>query len=314
MRHLLSKVRRTTRRLLGRRDPLILMYHRVANAPVDPWRLAVEPRNFEGHMAVLASSRSVVPLDWLVNQVMAGRRPSGAVAITFDDGYLDVLSTAKPILDKYDVPATVFFTTGAFGSLSGFWWDRLANSVVSVPVLPEVMTLSFVPGGAFSTRGRDVDKVHRALWRQISAMPQVDRELAISEVSDALGSSAKSTAAVMSQQDVRALVCSGRITPGAHTVTHPSLPDLDEDGQRDEMLRSREAMETLMGERVGRFAYPFGRFNSTSERLMRELDFDYAVTTDFGSLDSPRQRYRLPRLGMENWSAEQLEVKLRYRL
>ena len=32
---------------------LILIYHRVAEDPIDPWRLCVSPENFARHMEVL---------------------------------------------------------------------------------------------------------------------------------------------------------------------------------------------------------------------------------------------------------------------
>ena len=40
------------RRLRGRKDPIILMYHRVADVAVDPWELAVAPTRFAEQMGV----------------------------------------------------------------------------------------------------------------------------------------------------------------------------------------------------------------------------------------------------------------------
>ena len=44
-----------------------------------------------------------------------------AVVVTFDDGYVDVLETAYPLLARYEIPATVFVVSGCLGKR--FWWD-----------------------------------------------------------------------------------------------------------------------------------------------------------------------------------------------
>jgi peptidoglycan/xylan/chitin deacetylase (PgdA/CDA1 family) len=37
------------------------------------------------------------------------------IAVTFDDGYLNVIKNAVPILQEFDIPATIFVTTGKLG-------------------------------------------------------------------------------------------------------------------------------------------------------------------------------------------------------
>jgi peptidoglycan/xylan/chitin deacetylase (PgdA/CDA1 family) len=88
----------------------ILMYHRVANLPAYD-QLTVSPSRFERQMRQLAEGHQVVSLAEGLQALAAGplRRP--LVAVTFDDGYLDNLSEAAPILAYHGIPATVFVTT-----------------------------------------------------------------------------------------------------------------------------------------------------------------------------------------------------------
>src|SRR5262245_44463727 len=109
------------RRLGPRGRPVILMYHRVARVPCDPWGLAVSPERFAEQIDVLVGRRRVIALGALAGALARGDAPRDAAAVTFDDGYADVLTEAVPVLERYGCPATVFLTTGAIGRDGEFW-------------------------------------------------------------------------------------------------------------------------------------------------------------------------------------------------
>src|SRR3954468_4865073 len=105
---------------------LILIYHRVAEDPIDPWRLCVTPENFARQMEVLRNRGfKTVHVSELADCVHAHRLPRKTVAVSFDDGYRDNLDAARPILEKYEMPAAHFATAGYIGSDEPFWWDLL---------------------------------------------------------------------------------------------------------------------------------------------------------------------------------------------
>jgi peptidoglycan/xylan/chitin deacetylase (PgdA/CDA1 family) len=92
---------------------VILMYHSISDAD---YFSAVLSHTFESQMKYLAERKfPVISLAELVRRLEAGEQLGGAVAITFDDGYLDNLTTAYPVLKKYGFQATVFVETGKIG-------------------------------------------------------------------------------------------------------------------------------------------------------------------------------------------------------
>src|SRR5262249_42280820 len=92
---------------------LILMYHRIAELQFDPWGLAVSPRHFAEHLEVLRKHGQPRPLTQAVKALQRQEEVEGRpLVITFDDGYADNLYNAAPLLDRYDVPATLFLATG----------------------------------------------------------------------------------------------------------------------------------------------------------------------------------------------------------
>ena len=66
-------------------------------------------------------------MDRLVAGLRGGGLTGREVAITFDDGYRDNLTSAKPILERAEAPATVFITMDRLGAAREFWWDELAH-------------------------------------------------------------------------------------------------------------------------------------------------------------------------------------------
>src|SRR5262249_46816836 len=64
--------------------PVILMYHRIADEPVDPWGLSVPPSLFEEQLVVLCRTRMPMGLEDFTRQLKAGTLPANAVSLTFD--------------------------------------------------------------------------------------------------------------------------------------------------------------------------------------------------------------------------------------
>lgn len=110
---------------LFRRRALILIYHSVSEWPSDPHLLCVTPQHFAEHLQALRKNYHPVSLRELVHAIREDRIPNRAIAVTFDDGYADNLYATKPLLEHYNIPATVFVTAGYIGYQGKFRWDEL---------------------------------------------------------------------------------------------------------------------------------------------------------------------------------------------
>jgi peptidoglycan/xylan/chitin deacetylase (PgdA/CDA1 family) len=92
---------------------IILAYHSISEGRPP---LRVPPPLFEWQVSWLESNAHVMPLEEVV-VALANRSalPDRAVALTFDDGFLDFYSSAAPLLRKARMPATVFLPTDYCG-------------------------------------------------------------------------------------------------------------------------------------------------------------------------------------------------------
>ena len=105
------------------------MYHAVGAAGEPASRFAVPLRRFGWQMAWLHwGGYRVLSLDRLLRYLDdGGRPPRRTVVITFDDGFVDTLTLAAPVLARFGFPATVFVVTGEVGSVAQWTPDPALN-------------------------------------------------------------------------------------------------------------------------------------------------------------------------------------------
>jgi peptidoglycan/xylan/chitin deacetylase (PgdA/CDA1 family) len=165
----------------------ILMYHgiRECTGCAHPYyEPHTTPRAFEAQMKYLQRSgyRTLNPGEAL-QALVAGRVPSKAVAITFDDGYRDFYTSAFPILASYGLLATLYVVSGFAEN------PRLAPAGERYLSWAEILQLhaNAIHIGSHS--------VTHAYLRQQSP-DQIDRELLVSKqsIEDVLGCAIESFA------------------------------------------------------------------------------------------------------------------------
>jgi len=100
----------------------IVAFHRVNNQiPGEP--LTCTPAKFRAFCVFLRQHFRVIPLSEQIAGCRAGSDMGGTLSITLDDGYLDHIAVAAPILRQLQLPATFFVTTGFIGSQTIPPWD-----------------------------------------------------------------------------------------------------------------------------------------------------------------------------------------------
>jgi peptidoglycan-N-acetylglucosamine deacetylase len=65
---------------------------------------------------------------------------------------------------------------------------------------------------------------------------------------------------------------------GAHTITHPRLPEVPEDQAGKEIAESRVVLERITGQVVSSFCYPYGSYTDAHVQLVKGAGYTYART------------------------------------
>lgn len=292
---------------------VVLVYHRVAELYDDPEMIAVAPGNFRRQMEFLKQHVPILRLEdpW-------SDRPGPAVVITFDDGYADNVLQALPILEEVGVPASFFVSTAHLGTNQVFWWHRLEAVLLREGTFPARFELKDPRfGRAWATASFEQ---RQALYAELGMhMRRLDpdrRDAWIGQLEQWAGPAAvpADLHRLMTREELQLLAESPWAAVGAHSVSHTALAALTEAQQREEIFSSKQALETLTGQEITLFSYPFGRkseYNRISIDLCRAAGFTRAAANFPGQVHRWTDPLQLPRHLVRNWDLETFAAELK---
>jgi peptidoglycan/xylan/chitin deacetylase (PgdA/CDA1 family) len=300
--------------------PAILMYHRVAVPVHDPWGLAVDPVHFERQLAYLMKHRTVLSMDDFIAQLQLRSLPSNAIAITFDDGYVDNLVNAAPALTSHSAPATLFLPTGFVGQTRAFWWDELAAMIlesteqVSLELIVdgESVRLAWPIAGPTDISGHwraweiprtERQKSYLEIWRRLQRSSEATRTHTMESLRNHLQVPQDQLARPMNADEIRVLLSNDLFTLGAHSISHPALTTLSGEERRREIVESAQQCRALTTRHVAGFAYPYGDMNSEVCADVAGSGLSWACSTRTAFIEIEHNDiYALPRIAVPDVS------------
>jgi peptidoglycan/xylan/chitin deacetylase (PgdA/CDA1 family) len=310
---------------------MILVYHRVAEATVDPWALNVSPVHFAQQLQVLNTIAHPVSLRQLVSARSDRELPPKPVCVTFDDGYADNLYAAKPALETYRVPGTVFITPGYLGFPENLWWDELAKLVLDPASRQEELRLSLhgheyayvfpastgelgAPDPHNNWRGWEIapgsrQSAYLELYEVLVKLSNSDRDQAFEQLrTGAMPYADRHEHRFLTQTELRELASGDLVEIGAHTMTHPWLSLLLPEQQQDEIGGSKQRLEALTGKNITTFAYPYGKkihYTQQTVKTVKANGFACACSNFGGLVTRTSNRFELPRFQPMDWDGDQ---------
>lgn len=308
---------------------LILLYHRVSEQSSDPQLLCVTPDHFAEHMQILRQHYHPLSLQDLRKRRALNFWPQGSAVVTFDDGYADNFLTAQKVLEKNDVPATMFVTSGMLDTHKEFWWDEVERILFGESDLPQHLNLVIenkeyswkldspiqesIPlkwDVSLNVKPNLRQQAYLDVMRLLHGMDVKTREYALTELrawAKAGSDWGREGHFAVTSDLLRTFDKKGIIEIGAHTVNHPLLASISLTSQKEEIQGGKTALEEVLGYPVDSFAYPFGEHGDYSEetvKLVQEAGFKCACSNFPGRVNSLRDPYQLPRFVVRDWDGE----------
>ncbi|MDZ7759334.1 MAG: polysaccharide deacetylase family protein [Desulfovermiculus sp.] len=281
----------------------VLMYHRVLDTPeqesvfVQPG-MYVTTKTFRLHVAYLKKNYQVISLQELAARVRDGKDVGQCCVITFDDGWLDTYTQAYPVLQEFDVPASIFLATGLIGTKRLFWPEEFAAYLQSTELRDLARHKSRMIDEVLS-RASDMskDELLDGCISALKTLPVEEREELLTHL-QGMSKSDPPGRMLLDWDEVREMQDSGLVSFGAHTADHVILDQVSLEQAEEEIVQSKLDMQEHLGGRPEVFAYPNGNYNADIQGLLEKHGFLAAVTTKKGWVGPGTNMLEIPRIGM----------------
>ncbi|MCK4627475.1 MAG: polysaccharide deacetylase family protein [Sedimentisphaerales bacterium] len=188
---------------------------------------------FERQMAFLAKKCTVVKASDILTYKAVGKKT--IVSITFDDAYECIKEIAMPILNKYNLPATIFVPLGNMG--------------------------------------------HKPEWDIPDTCPYKNEF-------------------IMNEHDIKELDLKG-YEMLAHSFSHRLLTNIETSSLKDEILRSKNTLEALLGHEVSGMSYPNGAHNDKICEAAKQAGYQYGFTIEPYMADYSPSNMEIGRFSVE---------------
>jgi peptidoglycan/xylan/chitin deacetylase (PgdA/CDA1 family) len=291
---------------------ILVMFHYVRD-PDEDGLASCSVADFEGQVEHLL--RHYEPLE--PNALLAAARdgtpiPDGFV-LTFDDGTRDHWDNALPVLERHGLhgifaPIGLPYLHGRipFVQKNQFVRGRLGEEGLSDAYLAtadelagDVDVAGILANAPIGDYRRGTEKYLRFKYASNHLIPRevseriMDRLFTEHVSSDEAGFIRK---LYLSTDEIVELRRRGH-TIAAHSISHPSLPQLEEDEQEREIGESVDWLAELLGEPIAWFNYPYGNHDERSERVCGRLGLRIAYSTKPpAEWVSRTDRFRVPRV------------------
>lgn len=295
---------RAKRRIRADEGAVVLTLHRVLpdrerKTTLSPSGMVMSEQTFASMVQYLAGDHRVFPLD--APQKSVPTDPRIAIAITFDDGWVDNARYAQHILARHAMPAAIFLCPEQMGKSLPFWPERLVaffraathlrREKEFLDVIRECAQLPEIK--AIAQADELVEFVKQFSARRRNLLFERLEQLGFGKILD----NSATTDSTMSWEDARRLSESGFLL-GSHTLHHEILTQIPLEETRVEIIESRRQLNLEIGRRCFAFAYPNGDWSPEIRELTASAGYAMALANKPGVWTAQTDLFTVPRINL----------------
>lgn len=241
-------------RHIKRRQPAILMYHRIIDNAMIP---GIHPDIFSEQLGYLKKHFHIMNMQQFFSAFQSNQHPDNTLVLTFDDGHADFYTHAWPRIQAEGLSATLFITTGFVDHKLWLWPDLLRyillNTKPGTETLPEVGTIDVSSGNLLHTWNRLGDYcLNLSTQSRNEFLTLLAKHLAVD-----ISRPPQSPFTAVTWEQLREMSAQG-LDIGSHTVSHPILSAADNITLEHELVESKNRIIQELGKIPVGICYPNG--------------------------------------------------------
>ena len=281
-------------------NTVILNYHRVLNdnefneeiRPDD--NLVLSKSIFEKQISFIKENFTPISINKISEQTDYKKK---RIVITFDDGYLDNLVNALPILKKYECPAIIYITTSFLDNKNDAWWFKIWELILNNDEIT-------YKKNKFDTSNLEKKrKSYSFFCKKIFLMKKKDQKIFFDDLIFANKTKTfEKKLLFLSSDNLKYLNKEDLIEIGCHTHYHQNLNILNEEETTNEIKISKDILEKILQRKINHFSIPFGTKKTYSNKTINIIashGFKTNVTTNY-DLFKKDNILKIPRIGIGN--------------
>lgn len=250
-------------KILLNRQPRVLFYHGVSDNIINPEieTESISSEDFEKQLKYIIKHFHPISVDEFFERFVNRKWDGREILLTFDDGYRNMLTTGLHILEKYDVPFTLFLTT-----------DNITKNTLFPTTINRLLNQG------------DEQTAYTLKHVSVAEVDKICNDLLANVPESELNACRTKYASVnpLSWDEVKQIVSSSLCTIGSHCVTHICCHERQSiDEIRRQFAESRKEIQDRLNVSCDYLSYPNGNYTPEVMKIAEECGYKMAFCTRY---------------------------------
>lgn len=232
------------------------------------------PDIFRKQMKYLSDNFQVISLKEIKDILQNNKKNGPYVSICFDDGYSSVITNANPILEEYNLPATLFICPSVINNEDILWRDKIRfiiNSKIEdqfINYLKKNSSKSIYNFQLLNNYSFYVWSKHELAFSNMSIQEDLNNFFDFNNIN--ISDLAKVKRLYILEEEIKKYKY---LEFGNHTWSHPILTKLTYKEQKEEIINTHNY---LLSKGVSPYSLslPFSPYNSSTIEICKDLNYN----------------------------------------
>ena len=271
----------------------ILNFHSVSNSV---W--------FENTIKIIKKRFKFITIQELENSFINCKELKNSCHLTIDDGDKTFYNVMYPILEKHNLPATIFVSPSSIQNKQNFWFQEIKN----FDILELKKIVSSVTNVDFNLIQKyNISNIMKSLsldliWESINCYK---KKFSINSI----------PFQNMSIDNLLEINNSKLVEIGSHTQNHPILSNENDFKCKQEISGSITSLSSMLSKEIRYFAYPNGNpmydFGNREINILESSGCKLAFSTYSDNFSLSNNQFKLPRYGFSHGNSFFIRAKLK---
>lgn len=248
----------------------VLSLHRVSEE-TDYFFDPIKPDIFEKLIQYCVKEYDIIPFRDLQKKT---KKPK--LIISFDDGYLDFMEHAVPILRKYCLPSNHNLVNVCLNSGEVIWTQKI-NYIFNFLRDNKITDDKYISlyGSTFQESNKNWKKYLNSFYRYLLSVDMLNKQNIIKDLVTAYG--IQLAYKMMNWEDAKNCTDKYDVEIGSHTYNHETITSIDKSLYNLEIKDSITELELKLNKKIEIFAFPNGQYNEQSVEYCQSIGLKHLL-------------------------------------